>query len=113
MIFKKTTNRKKKTIEKWISNYPKEDKDDKMISMQLSLVPHLLRDNANNMYAEDKECILWLPGIEINEFAYIFEDFVDEQAFILARVSRKCTTQSAESFMKRHGIFSPKKKIEI
>ncbi|KAK8900072.1 hypothetical protein M9Y10_002395 [Tritrichomonas musculus] len=56
----------------------KEGQDDKRISMWLSLVPHFLGDHSNCTHEKDKECLLWLQGIENDELADIPEDFVDE-----------------------------------
>lgn len=77
--------------------------------MWLSLVPHFLGDHSNCTHAKDKECLLWLPGIENYELADMLEDFVDEQAVILARISNKYTTQSVESFNAMYGKWAPKK----
>lgn len=59
--------------------------------MWLSLVPHFLGDHSNYTHAKDKECLLWLPGIENDELADILEDFVDEHAVILACISNNYT----------------------
>lgn len=96
-------------IEKWMNKCLKEDQDDKRISMWLSLVPHFLGDHSNCTHEKDKECLLWLPGIENDELADILEDFVDEQAVILARISNKYTTQSVESLNALYGKCAPKK----
>lgn len=96
-------------ITKWMNKCLKEEDDDRRITMWLSMVPHFLGDHSNCSHAEDKECILWGPGIENDELVEILDDFVDEQAIILASVSSKYTTQSVESLNATYGKCAPKK----
>lgn len=85
------------SLEKWLNTCFKEPDDDTRVRMWLNSAEHLTGNHSQCNHPPEGDCFVWQNGIKFPMLKTQLENFLNETAPIIHRISNKTNTQNVES----------------